>query len=284
MRMPERAMLEFESGERRELVRRAYERLYLTCSGDKRGEDSGEEGGNVRKSLERVGGASEFQRSVQLKMIEQARNSWKAHLPVAMIIGDSIRMRISDGTGYVRHAYRELRGIANMVHVPHNCGGTKAGEAGMDDWLSASPDIVFYNAGLHDLARYQNSEQKPAMYRGVAEYAAGLERIFEQIRKAGVVSVLWGLNTPVHEERHRVVPRNGKPRKVIRHNRDIEEYNNVSAEVANRWGAEIVDLNRPLRTEGLERCLLADGVHLNHRGARFLGDIVAERIRNTVSS
>lgn len=274
--------LEYASGEFKQLVATDVERMQLSCSGvaEKRWLEEG--GEPSAKPLERLGGSNEFERSVQLEIIRELNASWQDGLPVAMIIGDSIRMRTADGTGYGCHAYRRLLGSVNLVHVPHNCGGTRTGDQWVQDWMKVRPDIVAYNAGLHDLGVPQGDTAESRMARSENEYAEALEYIFRVIKDAGVRELLWCSNTPVHEGRHKVVPGTNRLRSIVRYNADIDRYNAVSDSVARGAGAEIVDLNGPLWDMGVENGLLPDGLHLSGRGAKMLGSIVSGRVLDVV--
>lgn len=274
--------LEYASGEFKELVSTDVERMQLSCSGvaEKRWLEEG--GEPSAKPLERLGGSNEFERSVQLEIIRELNASWQDGLPVVMIIGDSIRMRTADGTGYGRHAYQRLLGNVNLVHVPHNCGGTRTGDQWVQDWMRVRPDIVTYNAGLHDLGLPQGDTTESRMSRSEEEYAKALEYIFGVIKEAGVRELFWCLNTPVHEERHKVVPGTSRLRGIVRYNDDIDRYNAVSRSVAREAGAEIVDLNGPLWDMGVGRGLLPDGLHLSGQGAKVLGSVVAGRVLDVV--
>lgn len=273
------AEIEFEDGEVRQIGGRAAELLYpaLATSGIASEEfDEGEPYSGKRLAL--LGGRDEFERARQKKIIDWLRSRESPGRPRVLIIGDSIRMRQADTSGYGVHAYRLLIDRFNLTHIPHNCGGTVGVMAQLDDWLSCRPDVVHLNAGLHDLAFYlMASEQLPA-FQPVGKYAQNLERIMERIRAANARTIVWGLNTPVQEEWHLFHPNSKKLRKVGRRNADVRKYNDASVQVMQRLGIPVNDLFSPLWEAGVEKVLLPDGVHLNHRGSQIIGQKVADAI------
>lgn len=228
------------------------------------------------KPLSRNGGKDEFARDRQWQIIKWLGEHRVPGAPAVMIIGDSIKMRISDGTGYGHHAYQRLVGKCNLIHIPHNCGGTKSVLPNLDNWLSAAPDIVFINCGLHDLATFSGGGL-PTGYSNPDQYADNLRKIFSQIKSAGVKEVIWAPNTPVDDEWHATVRRAGK-RLVIRKNRDVVIYNARASEIASSFDLPIADLYTPLIDSGLRKVLLSDGVHLNHQGSALCGKLVAEAV------
>ncbi len=232
------------------------------------------------KSMRKLGGRNEREAEIQSYLTEVAEKNRGNGLPRALIIGDSIRMRLVDGTGYGRQAYELLNDECELVHIPHNCGGSKALLIFLDDWLSTKPDIVHVNTGLHDLARVIEGEEFPA-YAEIPEYQDNLRIIIDKIRASGCKNVIWGTNTPVQEEWHRWVPARKKPRlrQIVRSNADIRDYNAASVEVMEELDVPVTDMFAPLWDAGVENVILPDGVHLNHLGSTILGTLVAERVK-----
>jgi lysophospholipase L1-like esterase len=234
------------------------------------------------RSIERFGGRSEMERSLQRELCSWIASHEAPSLKRVMVIGDSIRMRISNATGYVRYAYEDLVGHVNLVHVPHNCGGTVTGRNLVENWISNKPDIVHYNAGLHDLALFRNSDQQPAKYRTVEQYMENLEYIFERIMSSGVKILIWALSTPVDDDWHQRRTRSTGARRLVRFDSDVQRYNDASIVVADRWHVVVNDLYTPLKNKGVRRVVLPDGVHLNYCGSQIAGDLVAKSILATL--
>jgi lysophospholipase L1-like esterase len=116
-------------------------------------------------------------------------------------------------------------------------------------------------------------------YTTPEKYAENIQWIVESLRSNGVSVVIWGLNTPVQEEWHRVVPGSGRMRKMGRMNATIRHYNEIAIDVMNQMAVPVTDMFSPLWEEGVENVLLPDGVHLNHLGSAILGEVVAEAVR-----
>ena len=230
------------------------------------------------KSICLLGGRGEFESYLQRELVAWLYAYEKTGLQSCMIIGDSIRMRIADSTGYGRYAYRQLLGKLNLYHIPHNCGGTKVHRQYLEDWIQFGPEIVHINAGLHDLTFSFTGDKPTASYNSPDEYAENIRWIVETLRKNGVSTVIWGLNTPVHEEWHKYVPGTGKKRKIGRKNDTIRLYNDVARDVMRDLDVPVTDMFTPLWQEGVDKVLLPDGVHLNHRGSQILGELVASAV------
>lgn len=253
------------------------QRLYLALSADS--EKAGvDEGAGLRgKTLESIGGRNEFERWTQKKIIDWAENERIGRKRV-LLIGDSIRMRIANATGYVMYAYRRLIDHFNITHIPHNTGGTKVVLIFLDNWLSCKPDIVHVNAGLHDLATVLDSTAKLNRYCDLNQYSENVRQIVRRIKKAGVKNIVWALCTPVQEDWHKTVPGTNRPREMMRKNEDIVAYNKAAVQVMNEEGVEVNDLYSAIMRCGVEQALLDDGVHLSRVGSQVAGDLVAEKL------
>src|SRR5579862_6853691 len=67
-------------------------------------------------------------------------------LPRVLLIGDSISI------GYTLPVRALLKGRANVVRPPLNCGMTDRGLKHLDEWLGSNHwDVIHFNFGLHDL-------------------------------------------------------------------------------------------------------------------------------------
>ncbi|MEZ5773935.1 MAG: GDSL-type esterase/lipase family protein [Hyphomicrobiaceae bacterium] len=230
-----------------------------------------------------LGGRNEFQIYRQRDIVSWLHANDRPDLPRAMIIGDSIRMRIADSTGYGIHAYRRLLGQVSLFHVPRNCGGTSSHRISLEGWLAPRPDIVHINAGLHDLVTNLRSDAVPPTYNPLPVYRENLRWMIETIRRAGAREVMFALNTPVEEAWHRVRPGTDKPRRIWRQNDTIRAYNQAIVEVMAELGVPVTDLFTPLWEAGVENVVLQDGVHLNHAGSALAGRIVAEAVEGALA-
>lgn len=222
------------------------------------------------RTLANLGGRSEFEISCQRHIIDWLRGHERRDRKRVLIIGDSIRMRISNATGYGLPAYRYLINDFNITHIPHNTSNSKVVLRFLPDWLSCKPDIVHFNAGLHDLKLYPD-HTGPESYSSPAVYSANLDKIIQTVRQHGAKHIIWGSNTPVKEAWHNC----GRFR---RYTKDINEYNGIAERVMHTHDVDINDLYRTLMDSALDDCLLADGVHLSHRGSAILGKAVADKI------
>lgn len=224
------------------------------------------------KWLRLLGGRNEFERSRQQQIVDRLADAEAPGRKRVLLIGDSIRMRLRDSTGYGLHAYEHLLDHVNLTHIPHNTGGTTPVLEYLNDWLSCRPDIVHINAGLHDLATSATGAYPHRSYNPLDKYANNLRQIIEMINIAGVETTIWALNTPVHDQWHTT------DRKLHRLTKDVVLYNQIAAEVMAELDIPINDLHQPMLDAGLETCLMRDGVHLTHTGSALLGRIVMDRI------
>lgn len=231
------------------------------------------------KLLHVLGGRNEFEISRQKKIVDWLEAKEKPGCKRVLIIGDSIRMRLNDTTGYGIYAYQNLIEKFNLTHIPHNTGGTNSVLQFIKNWLSCKPDIVHINAGLHDLAFDPIPDRSPpAAYNSIEQYAANLNQIITIIKESGVQKIIWGSNTPVQEQWHLYKPRTNNLRAITRTTSDVIKYNQTAEDVMRKHGVEINDMFNILIETGVEECLIADGVHLNNVGSRILGNLVATNI------
>ena len=243
---------------------------------------SADEGAEIHlgKSIHIIGGRSEFECFCQRKIISELYSRHDPSYKPVMIIGDSIRMRQADGSGYGIYAYHQLLGKANLYHVPHNCGGTTAHLSYLKEWLVFQPEIVHINAGLHDLSFNLTGGKPLPAYNTIDIYAKNLRVIVNILRESGVKQVIWGLNTPVQEEWHAFHPLKNTPRKFGRRNCDVRQYNDIACDVMAELGVPVTDMFTPLWNAGIEDVVFADGVHLNSLGSQIVGKLVANVVEN----
>jgi hypothetical protein len=171
------------------------------------------------------GGRSEFEAFRQMKLLNWLKSEERPGLKRCMIIGDSIRMRLGDTSGYGFFAYQSLVGKVNLTHVPHNTGGTIFVKPNIEHWTECRPDIVHINAGLHDLAVNPRGEEPPYSYHSPEDYAENLRLVFQSLKGRGVEHIIWADNTPVLDDWHLYRPGTETLRKVVRYNKDVQTYN-----------------------------------------------------------
>jgi len=270
--IPESAVMEFSDGATESLSRDEAVALYLSNRATV-----------PEKRLRVVGGRNEFERALQYRILRWLDSKEVEGRRRVLLIGDSIRMRQADGTGYGLHAYRHLIDTFNLSHIPHNTENSGLVLNYIDDWLQCKPDIVHLNAGLHDLSTSPGTDVLPPWHHPIPRYQQHLRKIIDAIRASGAQTIIWASSTPVHDGWHNVDVRTGKTRGVLRTNDDVIRYNEAAAEVMNEQGVPVNDLYAVVMEHGLERCLIADGVHLSACGARVVGEHVASVVQETAA-
>src|SRR5512139_2976532 len=99
----------------------------------------------------------------------------KDEIPKVVLAGDSIRL------GYAPLVAKMLAGKAIVISAEENGGDSSNVLAHLEDWIvREKPDIVHWNAGLHDL---KLSKQTRTHQVELPRYAANLRQIAERIRK-----------------------------------------------------------------------------------------------------
>jgi len=243
--------------------------------------DEGQE--EFGKTQHSIGGRTDFERRLQTMILERLATSHQPSRKSVLIIGDSIRMRISDATGYGLHAYRELLSDVNVLHIPHNCGNSRVGVRYIQEWLKLEPDLVHFNFGLHDCSISPNTGKPTGTNISPDAYASNLNSIIEQIHNHSGARIIWASSTPVDEVAHRTIPGKQTLRTVMRRNDDIVLYNEIATNIMNDKGVPVNDLHSITVDAGINDCLLADGVHLNHFGGNLLGTQVAKACLDMLS-
>ena len=188
-------------------------------------------------------------------------------------IGDSIRM------GYEPTVVRELAEWAQVWRMGEIQGGnTRNVLEHLDEWvIQQAPDIVYINAGLHDMAR----DPGPGPQRRVPldEYRENLRKIISTIQKKTSACITLALTTPVDLDRQHAVNYG-----VNRTNEDVLQYNRAAREVAATFGVAINDLYQVVVDNGVAQMLREDGVHFTASGSEILGKAVGAAIRATATN
>ncbi len=191
-------------------------------------------------------------------------------LPNVLILGDSISI------GYTPVVQAKLAGKANVSRPKANCGETRMGLKGIDEWLGESRwDVIHFNWGLWDLC-YRNLELKNKITGNrdkvngkqsvpIAEYEANLDKLVLRMKQTGAVLV-WASTT--------VVPAD-EPGRVVG---DEVRYNAAALRVMKKHGVQIDDLHELTKT--FDRALFTQpaDVHYTLAGYETIGSHVTASI------
>ena len=189
-------------------------------------------------------------------------------LPRVLLIGDSISI------GYTVPVRKLLKGKANVLRPPTNCGPTTRGLQQLDKWLDIGKlDVIHFNWGLHDL-RLTGQDPDRKCHIDLATYEANLRKLVAKL-KANGAKLIWGATTPVVD---------GPGRK--RRNSDCQAYNEVSNRVMAEAGVPINDLFGLLMALGDKRPKVTtrDGTHFTREGSDILAKQVADAITKALAS
>ena len=189
--------------------------------------------------------------------------------PTALIIGDSISM------GYTPLVVEKMAGRVNVVRHEGN-GGTSANVlAHLAEWaLPMEPDVVHFNAGLHDMARGEDAGGPNRV--PLDQYEANLHAIVDWLQQHTPAKLVFATTTPVIEAWHAAV------KKFNRLEADVARYNDVAVPIMQEKGVAIDDLNAVVEKAGREVCIKPDGVHMLDAGNAVLSDAVVAAIRKAL--
>lgn len=188
-------------------------------------------------------------------------------LPRVLLIGDSISI------GYTLEVRERLKGQANVVRPPVNCGPTTTGLAQLEAWLETGGagkrwDVIHFNWGLHDLKHVGEDGTtlvavSPETRRQVSpeDYRGNLQTLVSRLQKTGA-KLIWRNTTPV--------PAGAKGRVV----EDVPLYNQLAAEVMKEAGIPTHDLYT-FALERLDQIQRPADVHFTPEGSAVLADEVA---------
>lgn len=189
--------------------------------------------------------------------------------PTALIIGDSISM------GYTPPVQEKLAGEVAVVRHDGN-GGTSANVLEhVAEWVApVRPDVVHFNAGLHDLARDEGADGPNRV--PIEQYEANLRGTVAWLQGNTEAALIFATTTGVIDEWH--AERKG----FVRTQDDVRRYNEVARAVMDEKGVAIDDLFAVVENAGRETCLKPDGVHMVDKGNDLLSDAVAASIRRAL--
>ena len=196
-------------------------------------------------------------------------------LPNVLLIGDSISI------AYTRQVRAFFRGKANVYRPmtadgikPANCGDTRMGLAGLEEWLTGHDwQVIHFNWGLWDLC-YRNPASQTHGNRDkingklsvpLDEYGRNLEHLVVRLKKTGAI-LTWASTTAVPE---------GEPGRFAG---DEVKYNHVAAAVMARHHVLVNDLHALSEAMPPENFRGPTDVHFTVNGSEKLARQVASQI------
>ena len=192
--------------------------------------------------------------------------STESNLPLVVLLGDSIRM------GYQAVVVRELAGVAEVWAPTENGAHTKHTRARLAEWFAdKQPAVVHINVGLHDMWLNEDGTHRHEL----PEYLAELKAILEWLREHTKAQIVFGLTTPVDQDRQCA----SSYARVVRRNADIPLYNAPTQALVESLGLGVNDLYAAVEAVGVDQLIAADGVHFQPEGYEVLGKAVAQRVR-----
>lgn len=198
-----------------------------------------------------------------------AKNEISESLPNVLILGDSISI------GYTAQVRDGLKGVANVVRPKANCGDTKMGLAGIEEWLGDTKwDVIHFNWGLWDLC-YRSPESKSQGNRDkingtistpIPVYEKNLESLIERLKKTGA-TLIWANTTFVPE---------GEPGRFVG---DEIKYNAAAEKVMKKHGIRINDLHSTTANLKPEMFTGPGDVHYTTKASAKLAEQVVQNIK-----
>ena len=184
-------------------------------------------------------------------------------MPKVVLVGDSIRM------GYAPLVAKRLDGKAIVVSAKPN--GEDSGNVlrNLDEWvIKENPDVVHFNAGLHDLKLKDKSYQVP-----LVEYEKNLKTILARIDKETRAKIIFATSTPILHKLH-------AERKAgfDRFEADVQTYNLTAVSLMKQAGVPINDLHKLVEDGGRETLMAADGTHYTQEGYERMAAVVTDSI------
>jgi lysophospholipase L1-like esterase len=197
-------------------------------------------------------------------------NTKPSNKPRIMLMGDSIRMN------YAPIVAKILENEAEIVHiVDENGEHTKKTKEKLVKWLKqvdgSTLSIIHFNNGVHDLS--WNVKKKKSKVP-ISKYEKNLHKIIQIFREKTSAKLLWATLTPINTEKHKKT----KPNFLVRE--DLHsQYNKIALKVMEEEGIPVNDIGSVIINEGIEKCMVEDGVHMNDHGYKLLANTVADFLR-----
>ncbi len=186
-------------------------------------------------------------------------------LPRVVLIGDSIRL------GYAPIVAKRLEGRAQVITAEQNGGDSSRVRANLAQWaISVRPQVVHFNAGLHDLKLLKASGRHQVP---LDQYRENLREIAARLQRETSARIIFAATTPIIDVRHAA-----RKADFDRLEADVRRYNTAAGEVMRETGIPINDLHWLVDRAGTERLLLKDGTHYTPEGYELLASAVADSI------
>lgn len=167
--------------------------------------------------------------------------SWVAPHPKIFLMGDSISIH------YGPYLIKYMEGTADIDQKKiETLQGKKFSRNGGDsrrvlNYLTAklqqpgfNPDYIMLNCGLHDVGHDSITDK---LQVPPDEYHKNLEDIFALIQKRKI-GIIWVTTTPVVDSIH-----NSRTKHLRRYAADLEQYNDIAAEVCKRYNIRMIELH-----------------------------------------
>lgn len=133
--------------------------------------------------------------------------------------------------------------------------------------------IFIFAYGTNDVA-YIPSKKRFQITK--ERFEANLEKVLSQALKISSKIILLNI-VPVHEDVYNAhVEENGKDK--TRRNLDIEEYNKIIAEIAQKYRATLIDNYSTFTNVGIDKLFSEDGLHPNEKGHQLIFEKVKEAL------
>jgi lysophospholipase L1-like esterase len=185
----------------------------------------------------------------------------KPALPKVVLVGDSIRL------GYAPLVAKRLAGVAEVISPPGAGSSRWLGDGLVSLVLDHKPDLVHFNAGLHDL-RFDGKKHQEA----IGDYEKNFGFILGALKETKA-TLIFANTTPIHDERHAK-----RKAAYARTEKDVLRYNAVAERVMGEWGVVVNDLHGLVHHYGAEKLLGPDGTHYTAAGNERLAAAVADSI------
>lgn len=196
--------------------------------------------------------------------------SAQSPLPRVVLIGDSIRM------GYAPLVAKRLSGRVEIIAATENGGDSARVRKNLDTWAIAQrPDLVHFNAGLHDLKRSRASGQYQV---SLTDYEANLREIVGRLRGETSARIIFASTTPIIDARHAA-----RGADFDRLEADVSRYNSTAISVMRQLRVPVHDLHWVVEQGGTEQLMLKDGTHYTAAGYERLAEAVADSILRQLS-
>ena len=186
-------------------------------------------------------------------------------LPNVLVIGDSISL------GYTPPLSTELKGSANVFHIPDNADDTAWILKNLDLWFQAVGQahykVILFNSGMHDFERLVDNKLNASapVVISLAEYKANLEKIILRLQPHAD-KLVW-VNTTV-------VPEDSAGRRPG----DVRAYNDAAAAIMAAHHIETVDIYSISAIDRATYGLSPTNVHYKPEGYKRFADKIAQAI------